>query len=237
MKKLITLLTTLVVLTPAMAMAQAPELRAQVRAEGKAEGHASGTKPLTPSSYPKLGPAIKNLASTTRAELKGTGSSTVEMVKARVEAIKGLIDKKRMDMKVRAEEAKGKARERFGERVEHLVGKVSDRLASTSAHLDTIASRIDTRIDVLQDEGHDMGQSIALLAQARADLSLANDKILLVNSALEAAMSTTTPKGQIPAVRAAVKAAEEALKLTKDDLMKTLRSVKVEAGATTTVSH
>lgn len=235
MKKFITILTALVVLAPAAAMAQAPELRAQVRAEGKAEAGASTTN----RSIPKLGPAIKNIASTTRAELKSSASTTAQMMHAKVEAIKGLIEKKRADMKARADDARGKAKERFGERIEHLVGQVSNRLASTSAHLDAIADRIDTRIDTLQDEGYDMQGSIALLAEARADLSLANDKILAVNAALADAMSagTTTVKAKIPAVRAAVKAAEDALKLVKDDLMETLRSIKVEASATTTISN
>lgn len=237
MKKLVAALTALAILAPGIALAQGGQLQAQVRAEIKTQAGASTTRPLTPSSIPKLGPAIKNIASTTRAQIEGGASSTIEMVRARVEAIKSLIEKKRDDMKARADNARTKARERFGERVETLVGNVSNRLASTSARLSTIADRIDTRIDALQDEGRDMDTSIALLAEARTDLSVANDKILAVNVALEAAMSTSTPKVQIPAVRAAVKAAEDALKLVKDDLMKTLRSVKVEAGATTTTTN
>ncbi len=232
MKKLILFILTAVVLAPAVASAQQGQgntLRAQVQADVRAS--------TTPAGLPKLGPAIKNIASTTRAEIQGGASSTIEMVRARVEAIKGLIEKKRGDMKARAEEARTKAKERFGENVEKHVTNISNRLASTSAHLDQIADRIDSRIDTLEDEGYDMSDSIALLATARTDLSAANDKILAVNVALEAAMSTTSPKSQMPAVRAAVKAAEDALKLVKDDLMKAVRSIKVEAGATTTVSQ
>lgn len=258
MKKLATLLISLIVLTPAFAMAEQgrggqddthPEI--EMHSTFKAEVHGGdikaglranasstsnkgpGSANSGPGSLPKLGPAIRDIASTSRA----FGSSTVEMVKARVEAIKQIIAKKREDMKERAENAKKEARERFGEHVETLVGNVSARLASSSANLSSIADRIDARIDTLEDEGHDMSVSIALLATARTDISVANDKILAVNTALETAMATTSPKGQIPAVRAAVKAAEDALKLAKEDLMKTLRSVKAESGATTTASH
>lgn len=213
---------------PATAMAQEGP-RPMLRGEVKAEAHAS----TTPGGLPKLGPAIRGIASTTRA----IGASTTEMVKTRVAAIKDLLANKRADSKKRADEARAKARERFGEHVQTLVGNVSARLASTSAHLSGIADRIDERIDTLEDEGHDMGASIALLATARTDLSLADDKILAVNVALEAAMATTTPKSQMPQVRAAVKSAEAALKLVKDDLQKTIRSIKAEAGATTTVSN
>lgn len=233
MKKLIALILAAAVLAPAVAAAQqgpgAPVLRGELRADVRAS--------TTPAGIPKLGPAIKNMASTTRAELKGMGSSTVEMVKARVAAIKDLIDQKRAESHKRADEARKEARERFGEHVEKLVINVSARLASTSAHLSGIADRIDERIDALEDEGYDMSASIALLATARTDLSVADDKILAVNAALEAAMATTTPKTQIPAIRTAVKAAEDALRLVKDDLHKTVRSIKVEAGATTTVSN
>lgn len=243
MKKLIALSISLAALAPASALAQAPNLNAgaqgqihsnggEARAEASASSSPRGKGPL-----PKLGPAVRNIASSTRAELKGTVSAANEQMRAKVEAIKSLIEKKRGDMKKRAEDAKSKARERFGAHMEELVGRVSDRLATSSAKLGSIADRIDARIDAFADQGHDMSGSIALLATARADISAANDKILAVNTALQAAMSTTTPKGQIPAVRAAVKSAEDALKLAKDDLMKTLRSVKVEAGATTTVSH
>lgn len=240
MKKIAALILSLLIATPALALAQAPEprtLRAEVRTDIRATLQASSTKPVVPSSLPKLGPAIKNIASSTRAELRGSASSTIEMVRARVAAIKDIIEKKREDMKHRADNARKIAKERFGERVEMLVGNVSARLASTSTHLSTIADRIDTRIDALQDEGHDMSDSIALLATARTDISAANDKIVAVNTALEAAMSTTTPKTEMRAVRTAVKASEDALKLAKDDLMKTLRSVKAEASATTTTSN
>lgn len=229
MKRLIALTLAAAVLAPAVASAQQGPGNQMLRAEVRAEAHASSS----PAGLPKLGPAIKNIASTTRA----LGASTTEMVKARVSAIKDLISKKREDNKKRADEARAKAKERFGERIETLVGNVSARLASTSARLSSIADRIDERIDALEDDGHDMDASIALLATARADLSLADDKILAVNSALEAAMATTTPKALMPQVRTAVKAAEDALKLVKDDLMKTVRSVKAEAGATTTPSN
>lgn len=230
MNKLTALAATTLLLAPTLAMAQMPErprpeLQGQMRAELKAEVHAS----TSPSGIPKLGPAIKNIASTTRA----IGASTTEMVKARVEAIKEMIAKKREEMRQRADEARQKAKERFGEKVEMRVGNISARLASTSAHLSSIADRVDTRIDALEDQGLDMSASIALLAQARTDLSLADDKIVEVNEALEAAMSTTTPKAMMPEVRAAVKAAQDALKLAKDDLMKTIASIRKESATST----
>jgi hypothetical protein len=45
-------------------------------------------------------------------------------------------------------------------------------------------------------------------------------------------MASETPKAGIPAVRAAVKAAESALALAKSDLIKALRAANAEAGIT-----
>lgn len=233
MKRLIALLISILVLAPAAALAEqgpirdagAPQPRAGVSVDARAG--ASSTQ----GRLPALGPAIRAVASTTRA----LSSSTIEMVKARVDAIRQAIAKKRQDIQKRADDAREKARERFGEKVGNLVGDVSGRLASSSASLDGIADRISGRIDALEDQGRGMDASIDLLATARADISAANDKILAVNAALEDAMSTTTPKAAIPAVRGAVKAAEDALSLAKQDLQKTLVSIKAESAATTTV--
>lgn len=227
MKKLAGLLVALM-FVPAFAMAQAPErpmrdLRPEVRANAS----------TTPGFLPKLGPAVSGLASSTR----GLGSSTVELVRGRVEAIKQLIMQKRDAMKQRADAAKEKAKERFGEKVEVYVGNISTRLASTSAHLSSIADRLDTRIDELETQGFDMSGSIALLADARADLGLANDKIIAVNEALETAMSTTTPRTYLDEVRTAVKEAQDALAVVKKGLHETLRSIKAESSASTTVSQ
>jgi hypothetical protein len=244
MKKLSVLAAASLLLVPMAALAQVPpprpdilpgaraELRAEVRAEMKAEQGSTTDKQRPP--MPKLGPAIKNMASSTRAEWKEFASTTRQAVRMKVDAIHTLIDKHKDAMRERSMAAREKAKARFGERVETLVGNVSDRLASTSARLAATADRIGSHIDKLQDDGNPMQQSSELLVVAKTDLATANEKILAVNVALEAAMGTTTPKGQIPAVRTAVKAAEDALKLVKDDLQKTLQSIRVEAAATTT---
>lgn len=256
MKKLIALLTALTLLVPALALAQdTPDTHSndvvhpgfgkgsytaedQVRLEALVKAqheHASSST----SGPGKLGAAIKDIASSTRAELKGVASSTREVIQKKLDAIHTLIEQHRGEMQKHADDAKEKAKEHFGERVEKLVDHVSTRLASSSAALSTIAGRINDRITTLEDQGHDMSASASLLATAQTDLSAANVKITAVNTALTSAMDagTTTAKAQIPAVRTAVKAAEDALALVKDDLQKTIRSIKVEAAATTTVSQ
>ncbi|MDB5225685.1 MAG: hypothetical protein JWL87_637 [Candidatus Adlerbacteria bacterium] len=231
MKKLATLVAASLLLAPSFVLAQTEDVRPNL----KAEMHASTTmEKLRPAALQKLGPAIRNVASTTRAELKGTASTTREVIKKKLDAIHALVEQKRGTMQERAKEAREKAHERFGDRVEKLVGQVSDRLASTSVRLASIADRAEDRIGELEAGGRDMDASIALLAEARASIDAADDKIISVNATLQAAMATTTPKAEIPAVRSAVKAAEDALKLAKDDLGTLLRSIRAEATATST---
>ncbi|HEV7449043.1 MAG TPA: hypothetical protein VGP13_00685 [Candidatus Paceibacterota bacterium] len=238
MKQLIAALVSLVLLTPAFALAdQGPStanlragIHAQVDINGtKAEVHGGAEASTTnrgPGSMPKLGAEIRKVASSTR-----------DVIKKKLDNLRDLIEQHRETMKERGDNAKEKAKERFGDKVEQLVGHVSDRLASTSAQLNNISTRISARIDTLESAGTDMSAPADLLATAQTDLSAANDKIAAVNVELEAAMGTSTPKADIPAVRAAVKAAEDALMLVKDDLGKTLRSIKAQTEATTTVSH
>jgi hypothetical protein len=246
MKKLIAVAAALIILAPAFALAeQGPGENSGpggFRADVRAELHASTTNSNRgPGGFPKLGPAIHDLASTTRAEfreLRGMGSTTREFIKRKVDAIHDLIEKHKEAMHERAEAAREKAHEHFGERIEGFVGKISDRLASTSQHLADLADRLDNKIDEFKGQGFAMSSSTTLLATAQTDIANANVKITAVNTALANAMSvgTTTAKAEIPAVRTAVKAAEDALRLAKEDLIKTLGAVKVESGATTTTT-
>lgn len=232
MKKLVLLSASLALLAPTFALAQ--DANTGIRAEANLRASTTMEKPRPP----QLGPAIKNLASTTRAELRGAASTTREVIRKKLDTLHALVNERKDQMRERAEAARSKAKENFGERIEKLVGKVSDRLASSSAKLSAIAVRIGTRIDTLEAEGYDMGASSELLAIAQTDLATANDKIAAVNQALADAMAqgTTTAKAQIPVVRAAVKAAEDALKLVKEDLQKTLRSIQVEGRTETNTS-
>jgi hypothetical protein len=248
MKKLLALLTSLLILTPAFALAEGPGPSSNLRIRAEAQLHASTTNSGRPA--PGIGQSIKKeienahgdirkIASSTREDIQRIASTTRDIVRGKIDAIRAIIEKHKEDTDKKAGEARDKARARFGEHIEKLVGTISDRLASTSTRFISLADRADARIQALQGQGHAMTQSVALLATTRTDIQLAQTKILAVNTALAVTVSTTTPKSGIPAVRAAVKAAEQALEAVKKDLLKTLQSIKVEGGAdaeaTTTV--
>lgn len=244
-----------------LAFVQAQETGATVEATVQVKPE-DRPKPQMLPPVPKIGPAIKDIASTTRTNIKAVASttraniqnSTLEAraeIKAQLEArgeairtlvgekreaIKELIGEKREAMQERAEAAKEKAKERFGEGVQRSVNAIVERLKAAVERLNNIAERTEARIGKLQAEGLAMTESVELLAEAKLDIAAAGDKVVAVSAALEAALASETPKEQMTAVRAAVKEAEEALRAAKASLGEVLKSIRAEAGASAEVS-
>src|SRR3989344_5766323 len=176
---------------------------------------AQDAKPLRPFAPPPVKNIIRDIASTTHAEIKDFRGE-----------IKNKIEAKREGVRTRVEEAKQKAKEKFGSAVQRSVGNIVDALTNAIERLTAIADRIDAKIAERQSQGKDTATSTALLAGARTDISAAQDKVAAVGAALSTALASTTPKGEMPKVRAAVKAAEEAVRTAKQSLQKTLNSLK-----------
>ncbi len=173
---------------------------------------------------------IRRIASTTKPfieEHRGMASTSVE---ARME-MRIKLEDKRQEVEQKIEAAKQKAQAKFSQAVQTSVGNITDMLTRHVGDLTKIADRIDARITELQGKGADMTQSLMLLAQARTDITTAQTAVAAVGTTLSAALSAATPKTEVPKVRAAVKAAEDAIHTAKDSLQKTLQSVRVEGGA------
>lgn len=242
MKKLIIAFSTALLLAP-LAPASAQDSTVSGSANANVEVNASTTRPqkphFLPSSLPKLGPVIKNIASTTRAKLQGAATTTKEAAKMRVDAIhnaitdrnknlRNLLQEKREMLENRAEMAKEKARERFGETVQKHIRIIVERLTAAVERLTNIAARLESRIEKLQSEGHDTTNSVTLLAEAEVAIEAAHDAVANVSVVLETALSSTTPREHIGKVREAIQKAKETLKDAKDALKEVLRSIKVE---------
>ncbi len=176
---------------------------------------AQDSKPQRPFTPPPIKNIIRDIASTTRSGIKDLRSE-----------IKNKIETKREETKTRIEAAKEKAKEKFGEAVQRSVGNIVDSLTKAIDRLTNIADRIDGRITELAGQGRDMGTSTALLAEARNDISAAEATVTAVGTTLTSALASTSPKGEMPKVRAAVKAAEDAIRTAKQSLQKTLDSLK-----------
>ncbi len=176
---------------------------------------------------------IKRLvASSTPAAIRRMlASSTPEDRQQMREEGRARVEEKKAEVRTKIEAAKDKAKEKFSEGVQVSVNNIVDRLSGAIENLGTIATRIDSRISTLQTKGINMDASVTLLAAARADITVAQDKVTAVGVALTAALANATPKAEISKVRDAVRAAEEATRTAKQALQKTLESVRAEGGA------
>lgn len=184
-----------------------PMAFASAKTEGSASVHAS--------SNIKLGPVIKAI----NRDAKHASTT----FKTRVEAIHKAIDEHKDRIEKRAD--------RWGEKVLKHVRKIIERLERAVDKFENISARLDSRIEKLQAEGFATASSSALLIEANADIAVANEKVLAVSAAFDAALGTTTPKAHLGNIRAAVSAAQEALKEAKRSLTEVIRSIKVELRA------
>lgn len=197
-------------------------------ADASVQVNASSTRP----GAPKLGPAIKKT-------LQNAASTTGASIKARVEAVQGLIGDHKEAMherlmqnkealQERAAEVKDKVKARFSEAAQKAVGNIVDKLNAAVERLTKVAAGAQAHIDTLQTAGADVSGSVELLAQANTDISSAQVKIDAVATALEAVASSDTPKTEMANVRTAVQAAAEAIRTARASLKAVLESIRTE---------
>ena len=169
------------------------------------------------------------IASTSRAmdarkealkeKIASTSAARKENMTERRDALKDKVQELRGDIKARiASEAKMQ--------IETTARKMKQRLEAAVKRLENISTRIDSRIDKLTEEGLDMSTAISL--KATADLKIAAAKTAV------GALVKPTPtddtreahKAAFEALRAQVKAAEEAVKEAHRALMAVIPEIK-----------
>ena len=202
-------LTAAILLAPAFVLAEETGVSANTDATLKTEN----PRPLVAP-----GQILKNIrenASSTRAEIKDVREE------ARLK-----IETKKEEVRAKVDAVKEKAKVKFSQAVQISINNIIDRLSGNAENLGNIAARIDSRISELQAKGINMDASVELLTAARADIATAQDKITVVGTALSAAIASATPKNEMTKIRAAVKAADDAIRAAKASLTATLDAVK-----------
>ncbi|MEK7068266.1 MAG: hypothetical protein AAB964_00435 [Patescibacteria group bacterium] len=237
-------MTSRIIVSALIASLLVPSLAlAQTGASAGATVNASSSQNRA-APLPKLGPAIKNIASTTRDAIKTSASTTREAIKVRVDAIHALIEQhkeavaeRKATLELRVEAAKTKARAKFNERIQQTVEALVDKLTNATDKLDAMADRVEEYIGTLESEGKDMSGSEALLAEARADITTAVEKATAASAALDAALASSTPKTEMPKVRAAIEEARVAIRAAHASLREVVVSIRIEASAGAGVSE
>ncbi len=249
------LLTTALIVTPALARAQdVPGASPSTVPPTATNATVQVTTPPKPPvgirpQLQQIGSTTKALIQTARGELKTMildraaafkammGSSTPEERMKMREDSKMAIQEKRAEVASTTQAAKLAAQAKFSQGVQTSVEAITTHLTRAIEQLTAIADRIDARITELQNAGRDMTSSAALLVTARADIATAQTKVAAVGTALAAALTSTTPKEKFGTVKTTVQTAEEALRTAKGSLQQALVSVKAEGAASTTVQN
>ncbi len=223
-----------IIVGPSVVFAQGATVDTRATVQVQAGASTTPTRPMVPP----LGPAIRQVASTTRDALLNTASTTREAVQARVGAIQELIAghkqalaERKATLQLRVEAAKVKARAKFNESIQASVEALVDKLTAATTRLDTVADKLEGHIGRLEAEGKDMSQSAALLADARAKITIATEAAATASATLDAALGASTPKAEMPKVRAAVQEAQTAIREAHAALKAVFPSIRVEAAA------
>lgn len=113
-------------------------------------------------------------------------------------------------------------------RIENFANGLFARLEAGADRLRNIASRIDSRIEKIEDAGVDMSTQVELLADAELQIDDAETQILEAEVALEAMLASDTPKEAFEDLKAELEEARNALREAKQALIDVVQSIRKE---------
>lgn len=218
-----------IIIGPSFAFGQSASVDVSVQAGATASSSANAS--TTHPGLPKLGPAIKNIASTTREAV----GNRVGAIGERIEQHKQAIAERKATLELRVEGAKASARAKFNERIQQSVDALVDKLIAATNRLSDTADRLETYIDRLASEGKDMTLASELMDEARASITVATEKAAAASAALDTALAASSPKAEMPKVRTALQEAQAAIRTAHEDLKEAIAAVRVAASANATI--
>lgn len=167
--------------------------------------------------------------STGTVEIGNEDRENVELrseVRARIEARKAEAEDRRVEMQERRSEIEVRLSERVQARIENFANGLFRALDAGVDRLENIAERIGSRIEKLEDQGLDMDAQAELLAGAELEIDESEAEIAEAHLALEAMLSSDTPREALEDVKLALSEAKQSLREAKQALMETLQSIK-----------
>lgn len=246
-KKIILALCASLTLLPAIAAAEtvsdSTNVRAQLTQE-KLRLDAPPTLPIPPKAFDGVNPAVTarmkastTIASTTRAELKVRMEAEREKVEARKEEIQKQIEETRANIEARREELKKAAEEkradikqrldeRRQENIKRFASQMFDRFDAAIARLNTLADRIESRINKLEELGQDVAEYRALLDEGRAKIELAIEAQAAAETSVDEIVISDDPKSSFEKCRGFTKEVVQALKAAHQALVDVIEAMK-----------
>ncbi|MCW9054517.1 MAG: hypothetical protein OQJ98_00845 [Candidatus Pacebacteria bacterium] len=166
----------------------------------------------------------------------GMASGTPELIRAQLatstkERLEQ-IEERKSELRLQLEERRAELEEKKNERIARYLGYISRKMDAAIERLNTLADRILSRIEKLEEVGHEMTDARAVLDTARGEIAIAEEEM---NSALEDAKTaleedmTREAFGQVAStlahakesLRDAHKALVEVIRLLHDTLGET----------------
>ncbi len=178
----------------------------------------------------------------TTSELREKRLETRDDIAERLEERREALQENRGE---RVEDRRDAMKSRLTERAAKMFRLVLARLNAAVDRLENIASRIDSRIEKLEDRGLDMAETKALQVTAKAKIAEAQVAVNAIVAPVLPVGASTTPQqvnDALKVTRDAAKKAEEAIlaaRMALRDVVKELKAsddTQVEANASTTVS-
>lgn len=185
---------------------------------------------------------------TTTAEMRAQLEARKEEWKTRLETFRteraGMIEEKRTEIQARIAEKRAALSGQMQERMKMLSGNVKERITKTISRLQDLADRLDVRMATLEERGVDTTEAEAALEEARAKLEEALAALAGIDTDVEYAATSETPKedwagarAQFAAVHTLIKEAHALLRTSVAALKEAVMEAGLERGASAAVSN
>lgn len=149
-----------------------------------------------------------------------------EKLEERREEIQNRIMVRKEMLATRGAEARARLKERKRELIRNHYGRLNRRFQAAIARLEMIAERIESRLDLLADEGYAVEEQRAGVEKARSDIEVAKQLVSEAETEFGKAVDSETPIADFGAVKETMLNVKELLKDIHRQLTLIIQSIK-----------
>lgn len=155
-------------------------------------------------------------------------ASSTARFEEKKEEIKDRIASTSAFMKERRAEIKSDIEIRIGKKLDEQRTKIAQRFEDAIKNLNSLVTRIDSRLAKMQASGIDITTQSALLDTAKLNITAANTELTTLETMLSQPIATSTRKTTIAAIEAQTKKAKGAAETARKSLLKVIVTLTPE---------
>lgn len=172
-------------------------------------------------------PSLSFAETSTSTSVKEKNEVKKEKVEQKRETIKDEIEAKKEALKNSIEERRQNALDKIKERVDKFVQNMTERFNAAIERLDTLASRIDSRIAKLKEAKIDATKAERLMATAKTKITVAKTSVSGLTGAISDTASTTASvKEEFKAIKDQIEKAKNDIKAAHAALVDVVNNLK-----------